>query len=66
MKDKLGRSQNQGEQPAHPFQGVNAQVFDIQALFLIEAVPVFDPAPQAPVAVDGNGVRFDLEGDIGE
>lgn len=42
VEDEQGSHQDQGENTAHAFHGLDAQVFDIQALLLIKAVTMFN------------------------
>ena len=42
VEHKLGGEQDQDKQAAHAFQTLDAQVFDIQSLFLIKAIAVFN------------------------
>lgn len=41
VKNELGGSQDQGEDTAHSFHYMDPQIFDIQALLLIEAIAMF-------------------------
>ena len=61
-----GGEQDQEKKAAHAFEAVDAHVFDIEALFLIEAVGVFDAWPAAPLGVDLFGVLAVGDGDVGQ
>jgi len=37
-ENELGSHQDQGENPAHAFDGMNTQIFDSQGLLLVEAI----------------------------
>ena len=52
VKDKLSCCQNQRKEAAHAFDRLNAQVFNIEVLFLVKVITVFDLAAQALVGVD--------------
>ena len=58
--------QDQGEDAAHAFEGLDAHVFDIEALFLVKAVSVLDVRAAAPLGVDLLGDLGVLDGDVGE
>ena len=49
--DKQGGEQDEHKDAAHAFDGLAAHVFDIEALFLVEAVGVFDMWAAAPLGV---------------
>jgi hypothetical protein len=51
MVDEESREQDQDEDTTHPFQRLYPYVFDIQSIFLIEAIRVFDLRPMAPLRV---------------
>lgn len=42
VKDKLSRQQDKCEDPLHAFEGMDANIFHIQAWLLIEAIAMFD------------------------
>jgi hypothetical protein len=44
VEDELGSHQDQSENTAHAFNGLDAQIFDIQALLLIKAIALFNPS----------------------
>lgn len=50
--DELSRQQNQAEEPPHTFECFHAHVFDVEALFLIEAITMLDQTALAPITVD--------------
>jgi hypothetical protein len=62
----LSRQEDQCEETAHTVPGSNAHIFDIQALFLIKAIAVFDPAAQPPIFVDLLDAVDGLQRDIGD
>lgn len=52
----MSGKQDHDEEPPHALQGSNTHIFDIQALFLVGAIAMFDPSAQATVFID----RFNL------
>ena len=55
MVHEESRKQDQDEDTAHTFQRLHPHVFDIQALFLIEAIGVCDLGPIARLSVHSLG-----------
>jgi len=51
-KDNLGSYQDDSEQAAHVFDGLDTHIFDIQTLLLIEAIAMLKASSQAPIGVD--------------
>lgn len=64
--DEQRGKQDEEEETVHPFQGVDADVFDAQAALLIEAIGVLDPQTETPVGVARDRVGFLHDGDVGE
>lgn len=63
---KQGSKQDEHEDPPHALQGLHPHVLDIQAIFLVEAVGVFDLGSVSPFSVYGSGVSGGVNGHIGE
>lgn len=62
MMHKQSGEQDQHEDAPHTFQRLHAHVFDIQAIFLVEAVCVFDLASMAPFGVHRFGIGRGVNG----
>ena len=63
VEDELSRQQHEGEDATHPFESVDADIFHIQALFLIEAIAMLDSSAQTPIVVNllGRTIGFGWE-----
>lgn len=63
-KNELSCDQNQSKDAAHALHRMDPEIFDIQSLFLIEAVAMFDATAQAPIGIDllsgGNGTERNI------
>lgn len=63
---KQSRQHNQDEDAPHAFQGMHPHNFDIQAVFLVEAIRVFNLGTMVPLGVHGFGIGSGVDGDVGE
>ena len=59
--DKQRCYQNQYKDAAHTFYGLHPHVFDIQSIFLIKAIGVFDLRAVAPLRVDSSCILGSLD-----
>ena len=66
VENELSRQQDEDEDAAHPFESVDAQVFDIQALLLVKAIAMFDSSAQAPIIINLLGRALGSDGDVRE
>ena len=64
--DKEGCQQDEDEDPAHALQGVDAPIFDIQSLFLVEAVGVLNAGTAASLGVHLLGDLGVMDRDVGQ
>src|SRR5437016_2202989 len=55
VTDKASGQQNEGQEPTHPLQPLNTQIFHIEPLLLIKAIAMLHSAPQAPVMAEALG-----------
>ncbi len=52
QRTALGGHKNNSEQATHSLNRLDAHIFDIQALFLIEAVTMFNAGSQSPIVIN--------------
>jgi len=64
-EDNLSGHENDCEQAAHTVNGLNPHIFDIQTLFLIKAIAMFDASPQTPIVINQLNGRDTGQWDIG-
>jgi hypothetical protein len=63
---KQGCQEDQHEEATHPFDGLDAYVFDIQSSLLVKAIGVFDLRPVAPLGIHGLGLCGGVDRDVGK
>jgi len=51
VEDKLGGGQDQDEQALHGIEGLDAHIFDIEALLLVKAITVLNARAQSPILI---------------
>ena len=68
MIHEQGGQEDHHEETTHPFDGLDAYVFDIQPSFLVKAIGVFDLRPVTPLSIHGLGLcgSADREVDSGQ
>src|SRR5438876_194870 len=66
MVQESGGGQDHQENTTHVFKGVNAQVFDIQASLLVQAVSMLDVGAETPGDKNGLGIGRGEDGSVGE
>ena len=60
------RKQDQDEDTAHTFQGVDLHTFDIQTIFLVKAIGMFDLGAITPLSIHSLGIVCGMDGDVGD
>ena len=63
---KQSRKQDQDKDTAHALQGLHPHIFDIQSIFLVKAIGVFDLGAIAPFSVHGFGIVGGMDGHVGD
>lgn len=66
MIHKQGGQEDHDEETTHPFDGLDAYVFDIQSSLLVKAIGVFDLRPVTPLGIDGLGLCGGTNRNVGE
>jgi len=66
MIEKRGSRQDHQKDAPHVVEGVNPQIFDIQARFLVKAIGMFNVRAIAPSDKNGLGIIEGYERAIGE